>query len=134
MLSIIVAIVLAVISPAHADEQTTAAQTDIAPIESPPLPRLKPLLPAATDHNPAVLISAFRYQHGEDAVVINAALTRVAQEQANAMAMRDLLDHDAFAPFSSRISRSGLSHAAEMPRSRGASPTPGDTPSVVVHE
>src|SRR5262249_42092474 len=29
------------------------------------------------------------------------------------MAMRDLLDHDAFAPFSSRISRSGLSHAAE---------------------
>src|SRR5215469_10591558 len=113
MLSTIVAIVLAVISPAHADEQNTAAQTDNAPIENPPLPRPKPPLLAATDDNPAVLISAFRHQHGEDAVVINAALTRVAQEQANAMAMRDLLDHNAFAPFSSRISRSGLSHAAE---------------------
>ena len=29
------------------------------------------------------------------------------------MAMRDLLDHNASAPFSSRIGRSGLSHAAE---------------------
>ena len=82
MLSTIVAIVLAVISPAHADEQNTAAQTDTAPIENPPLPRPKPPLLAATDDNPAVLISAFRHQHGEDSVVINAALTRVAQEQA----------------------------------------------------
>jgi uncharacterized protein YkwD len=56
----------------------------------------------ATGDNPAVLISAFRHQHGEDSVVISAALTRVAQEQANAMAMRDLLDHDALAPFSRR--------------------------------
>jgi hypothetical protein len=38
----------------------------------------------------------------EDAVVINAALTRIGQEQANAMATRDLLDHNAFAPFSVR--------------------------------
>src|SRR5262249_54527286 len=81
MLSTIVAIVLAVISPAHADEQNTAAQTDTAPIENPPLPRPKPPLLAATDDNPAVLISEFRHQHGEDSV---AALTRVAQEQANA--------------------------------------------------
>jgi uncharacterized protein YkwD len=60
-----------------------------------------------------VLISAFRHQHGEDPVVINAALTRIAQEQANAMAMRDLLDHNALAPFSSRIGHSGLSLAGE---------------------
>ena len=66
-----------------------------------------------TGDNPAVLISAFRHQHGEDSVVISAALTRVAQEQANAMAMRDLLDHDALAPFSRRIGRSDLSRAAE---------------------
>ena len=51
-----------------------------------------------------MLISAFRHQHGEDSVVINAALTRVAQEQANAMAMRDLLDNNALAPLSSRTS------------------------------
>jgi uncharacterized protein YkwD len=60
-----------------------------------------------------VLISAFRHQHGEDSVVISAALARIAQEQANAMAMRDLLDHNALAPFPSRIGRSGLSRAAE---------------------
>src|SRR5262249_9126814 len=63
--------------------------------------------------NPAVLISAFRHQHGEDSVLINAALTRVAQEQANAMAMHDSLDHNAFAPFSTRMGRSGFTRAAE---------------------
>jgi hypothetical protein len=114
MLSTIVAIVLlTLITPAHADEQNAAIQTDTAPIENPPLPRPKPLLLDATGDNPAVLISAFRHQHGEDSVVINAALTRIAQEQANAMATRDLLDHNALAPFSSRIGSSGLSRAAE---------------------
>jgi uncharacterized protein YkwD len=113
MLSPIVAIVLAVISPAHADEQSAAVQTDTVAIENPPLPRPKPPLLAATGDNPAVLISAFRHQHGEDSVVINAALTRVAQEQADAMAKRDLLDHNALAPFPRRIGPSGLSRAAE---------------------
>ena len=114
MLSISVAIVLVtLISPAHADEQNATVQTDTVPIENPPLPRPKPSLLDATGENPAVLISAFRHQHGEDSVVINDALTRIAQEQANAMAMRDLLDHNALAPFSIRIGRSGLSRAAE---------------------
>ncbi len=67
----------------------------------------------ATDETPALLISAFRHQHGEDSVVISAALTHIAQAQADAMATRDSLDHDALAPFSSRIGRSGLSRAAE---------------------
>jgi hypothetical protein len=53
-------------------------QTDTAPIENPPLPRPKPPLLDATGDNPAVLISAFRHQHGEDSVVISAALTRIA--------------------------------------------------------
>ena len=110
MLSInVVMVLVTLISPAHADEQNATVQTDTAPIENPPLPPPKPSLLDATGDNPAVLISAFRHQHGEDSVVINAALTRVAQEQANAMAMHDLLDHDALAPFSSRIGRSGLS-------------------------
>jgi uncharacterized protein YkwD len=114
VLSISVAIVLAtLIAPAHSDEQHATAQTDTAPIENPPLPRPKPPLLDATGDNPAVLISAFRHQHGEDSVVINVALTRIAQDQANAMATRDTLDHNALAPFSSRIGRSGLSHAAE---------------------
>ena len=102
------------IASAYAGEQKATAQTDTAtPIENPPLPRPKPSSLDATGDDPAVLISAFRHQHGEDPVVINAALTRIAQEQANAMAMRDLLDHNALAPFSSRIGRSGLSLAGE---------------------
>jgi hypothetical protein len=36
-----------------------------------------------------------------------------SQEQANAMAARDSLDHNALAPFSSRIGRSGFSRTAE---------------------
>ena len=71
LLSINVVIVLvALILPAHADEQNTALQTDTAPIENPPLPRPKPSLLDATGDDPAVLISAFRHQHGEDSVVL----------------------------------------------------------------
>jgi uncharacterized protein YkwD len=114
MLSINVAILLVLlISPAHADEGKATVQTDTVPIENPPLPRRKPPFFDANGDNPAALISAFRHQHGEDSVVINPALTRIAQEQANAMATRDVLDHDALAPFSRRIGPSGLSRAAE---------------------
>jgi hypothetical protein len=114
MLPISVSIVLVMLlSPAHADEQDTSVQSDTALIENPPLPRPKPPLLDITGDNPAVLISAFRHQHGEDLVVISAALPSVAQEQANAMAMRDSLDHNVLGPFSSRIGRSGFSRAAE---------------------
>ena len=114
MRSINVAIVLmTIISSARAGEQKASVQTDTAPIENPPLPRPKSSLLDATGDDPAVLISAFRHQHGEDSVVISAALTRIAQEQANAMAMRDSLDHNALAPFSTRIGRSGFNRAAE---------------------
>jgi len=114
MLPISAAIVFVMlISCAHAGEQNATVQTDTAPIENPPLPRPKPPMLDAIGDNPAVLISAFRHQHGEDSVLINAALTRVAQEQANAMAMHDSLDHNAFAPFSTRMGRSGFTRAAE---------------------
>jgi len=102
------------IASAYAGEQKATAQTDAAtPIENPPLPRPKPSIHDVTDENPTILISAFRHQHGEDSVVISPVLTRLAQEQANAMAARDSLDHNALAPFSSRIGRSGFSRAAE---------------------
>jgi uncharacterized protein YkwD len=114
MLLINVAIALVtLISSAQAGEQKATAQTDTAPIENPPLPRPKPLLLDVTGDNPAVLISAFRHQHGEGSVTISAALTGLAREQANAMAMRDSLDHNVLAPFSNRIGRSGFSRAAE---------------------
>jgi uncharacterized protein YkwD len=76
---------------------------DTASIESPPLPRPRPPLRDTVADGAAALISAFRQQHGEGSVVVNGALTRIAQEQANAMAKRDLLDHELVAPFSQRV-------------------------------
>jgi uncharacterized protein YkwD len=49
-------------------------------------------LPDITGDNPAVLISTFRHQNGEESVAINSALTRIAQAQADAMAVRDSLE------------------------------------------
>src|ERR1700751_1140927 len=101
---------------AHAVEQNVApviVPTDTASIEAPPLPRPKPSIHDVTSDNPAILISAFRHQHGEESVAISPVLTRIAQEQANAMATRDSLDHNVLAPFSSRIGSGGFSHAAE---------------------
>jgi uncharacterized protein YkwD len=94
-------------------DQTAAPQIDTALIEEPPLPRPKPPLNDAISDNPAVLISAFRHQNSQGPVVVSPALTRVAQDQANAMASRDVLDHNALAPFSNRIGGSGCSRAAE---------------------
>jgi hypothetical protein len=106
-------VLITLITPARAVEPKAAVQFDTAPIEEPPLPRPKPLLHDIPTDNPAMLISAFRHQNGEGSVAISAAFVRIAQEQANAMAARDSLDHNALAPFSSRIGRSGFSHAAE---------------------
>jgi uncharacterized protein YkwD len=44
---------------------------------------------------------------------VNSALTRLAQEQANAMAARDTLDHNVLGSFSSRVGRTRFSRAAE---------------------
>jgi uncharacterized protein YkwD len=79
---------------------------DTAPIEAPPLPRPRPSLRDTVADGAAALISAFRQQHGEGSVAVSGALTRIAQEQANAMAGRDSLDHELVAPFSRRIGRS----------------------------
>jgi len=110
----VIVILATLITSAQAGEQKAATmRIAAAPMEEVPLPRPKPSLHDVTGDNPAVLISAFRHQNGEGSVVISPALTCIAQEQANAMAARDLLDHNALAPFSSRIGRSGFGRAGE---------------------
>ena len=53
--------------------------------------------------SPADLISNYRVKNGEGRVTADPVLNRIAQQQANAMAARDLLDHAALAPLSSRV-------------------------------
>lgn len=59
------------------------------------------------------MISSYRLQHGERKVTVDSILTRLAQEQATAMASRDKLDHDVLGPFNSRVASSGSGSAAE---------------------
>jgi Cysteine-rich secretory protein family len=68
---------------------------------------------AQTAEAPADLISNFRLQHGEGRVTLDATLTRIAHEQAAAMAGKDVLDHDVLGKFSSRIAASNAGRAAE---------------------
>jgi uncharacterized protein YkwD len=68
---------------------------------------------AAAESSPAELISAFRQKHGEGRVTIDATLNRIAQQQADAMAAKDSLDHAVLGSFSSRIAPSKSGRAAE---------------------
>jgi len=67
----------------------------------------------ATAETPAELISSFRLKHGEVRVTRDAALDRVAEAQARAMADKDELSHEVLGSFSSRISSSHAGRAAE---------------------
>ena len=62
---------------------------------------------------PAELISSFRRQHGEGRVASDPVLNRIAQEQAKAMAARDVMDHAALRPFSDRVANLNAERAAE---------------------
>jgi len=62
---------------------------------------------------PAEMISNFRVQHGEGRVTLDATLNRIAREQAEAMAAKDVLDHSVLGQFSARIAPSGSRRAAE---------------------
>jgi uncharacterized protein YkwD len=59
------------------------------------------------------MISNYRVKHGEARVTLDSALNRIAQEQANAMASKQTLDHSVLAPFNSRVVSSGSDRAAE---------------------
>ena len=63
--------------------------------------------------SPAAMISTFRAQHGEGRVSLDAKLNRVAQAQADAMAAKDVLEHDVLGPFNSRVAPAGAGRAAE---------------------
>ena len=69
--------------------------------------------PAASAASYAELISSYRLAHGEGKVTIDAALTRIAQEQAKAMAATGALDHAAFRPFADRVANLDAERAAE---------------------
>jgi uncharacterized protein YkwD len=68
---------------------------------------------AQTSADPAALISDFRVQHREGRVKSDATLKRIAQDQANAMASRGVMDHDVLGPFGSRVAPANAGRAAE---------------------
>jgi hypothetical protein len=63
--------------------------------------------------NPAQMISDFRLKHGEKRVTLDATLTRIAHDQAQAMAAKDRLDHDVLGRFNTRVGPAGAGRAAE---------------------
>jgi hypothetical protein len=63
--------------------------------------------------SPADMISSYRTKHGEGPVVMDSTLTRIAREQAAAMAAKDQLDHDVLKGFTARINSAGAGRAAE---------------------
>jgi Cysteine-rich secretory protein family len=68
---------------------------------------------AALSASPIELISNFRVSRGLGRVTTDSTLNRIAQEQATAMAARDVLDHDVVRSFNSRIASSQSGRAAE---------------------
>jgi uncharacterized protein YkwD len=68
---------------------------------------------AALSASSVELISNFRVSHGLGRVTVDPTLKRIAQEQATAMAARDVLDHEAAGSFSSRVASLGPRHVAE---------------------
>jgi Cysteine-rich secretory protein family len=63
--------------------------------------------------SPAEMISDFRLAHGERRVILDPTLSRIASEQADAMAAKDVLDHDVLGGFSRRVAPAGAGRAAE---------------------
>ncbi|XIA67849.1 CAP domain-containing protein [Bradyrhizobium sp. TZ2] len=63
--------------------------------------------------SPEVMISDFRLKHGEGRVSLDSTLTRIAHDQAAAMAAKDKLDHDVLGRFNARVSPAGAGRAAE---------------------
>lgn len=69
--------------------------------------------PAMAAESAADLISGFRLKHGEVRVVRDAALDRIALEQAQAMAAKNELSHEVLGPFTRRVAPARAGRAAE---------------------
>jgi hypothetical protein len=67
----------------------------------------------ARAQSPAELISNYRVQHGQGRVTMDSTLTRIAHDQAAAMAAKDQLDHDVLGRFNARVHPAGAGRAAE---------------------
>jgi hypothetical protein len=67
----------------------------------------------AAETAPADQISEFRLKHGEIRVTRDAALDRIAADQARAMAAKDELSHEVLGSFSHRVAPSQAGRAAE---------------------
>ena len=63
--------------------------------------------------SPAEMISDYRLAHGERRVILDPTLSRIAREQADAMAAKDALSHEVLGGFSKRVSPAGAGRAAE---------------------
>jgi hypothetical protein len=68
---------------------------------------------SAAAASPAEMISDFRLKHGEKRVTLDATLTRISHDQAQAMATKDVLDHDVLGHFNTRVAPAGAGRAAE---------------------
>jgi uncharacterized protein YkwD len=68
---------------------------------------------AALSASPTELISNYRASQGLGRVTADSTLNGIAQEQAQAMAARDVLDHSVAGSFSSRMASSRSGRAAE---------------------
>ncbi|MFL6836154.1 MAG: CAP domain-containing protein [Bradyrhizobium sp.] len=55
----------------------------------------------------AIMISQYRQNNGLGAVVLDADLIKLAEQQSRAMASRNKMDHDAKAPLEKRLGASG---------------------------
>jgi uncharacterized protein YkwD len=70
---------------------------------------------AALDANAAqAMISSYRSSNGLPPVTIDPELMRLATEQAQAMAAKDKMDHDAKKPFQNRMQKSGFDAAVAV--------------------
>jgi cell division septation protein DedD len=73
-------------------------------------PALGQVAPAG---GPAEMISSFRLKNGQGRVTLDPTLTKIAHDQAAAMAEKSVLDHDVLGSFSKRMAPANAGTAAE---------------------
>lgn len=81
---------------------------------TPPAPVVQtPAAQAPAPAGPAEMITRFRQQNGQGKVTLDTVLTKIAHDQASAMAAQSKLDHDVLGSFSKRMAPARAGTAAE---------------------